>query len=169
MSQMQTNLTNSSSLANNYNPAIIGGLRRSLMIHWQQAQTLTAQAQHFERWGYSKRAKMTAEDASQEIDHANIVLKRLEFFDVSLQYEIGPMKWERHNIINIIQANLKSVQEAAENERETIRVARVSGDELTANIMIPLLEGSEAGIIQFQAELKMIDTMGVDNFLTLQV
>jgi bacterioferritin len=156
-------------LSNNYNPSVIAGLRQSLTIHWQQAQTLTAQAQHFERWGYSKRAKITAEDAAQEVDHANIVLRRLEFFDVSLQYEVGPMRWERHNIVSIIKANLTSVQQAASNERSTIQAARASGDELTANIMIPLLEGSEAGIIQFQAELKMIETMGLDNFLTLQV
>jgi bacterioferritin (cytochrome b1) len=40
---------------------------------------------------------------------------------------------------------------------------------LTAHIMIPLLQGSENGIKLYEAYLKLIEQMGLDNFLTLQV
>jgi bacterioferritin (cytochrome b1) len=42
------------------------------------------------------------------------------------------------------------------------------GDELTANIMIPLLQGSEDGIKLYEGYLKLIEQMGLDNFLSLQ-
>jgi bacterioferritin (cytochrome b1) len=72
-------------------------------------------------------------------------------------------------MVALINYNLNSVREAAAVERETITAARLVGDELTANIMIPLLEGSENGIRLYESYLKLIEQMGIDNFLTLQV
>jgi hypothetical protein len=36
-------------------------------------------------------------------------------------------------------------------------------------MMIPLLQGSEDGIELYEGFLKLIEQMGLDNFLTLQV
>jgi bacterioferritin (cytochrome b1) len=71
-------------------------------------------------------------------------------------------------MVAIINYNLASAREAADTERATILAARAVGDELTANIMIPLLQGSEDGIELYEGYLKLIEQMGVDNFLTLQ-
>ena len=68
----------------------------------------------------------------------------------------------------MIQYNLDSVKEASAAERATIVAARSVGDEITANIMIPLLQGSENSIELYEGYLKLIEQMGVDNFLTLQ-
>jgi bacterioferritin (cytochrome b1) len=140
-----------------------------LIIHWEQCQALTAQAEHLDRWGYKKLASSTKQDAEQEHEHAGINLKRLEFFDQSVLYSIAPLPWPRHDIPGIIRYNLESVKKAAEVERALISTARSFGDEITANMTIPLLEGSEAGIIEFEAYLKQIEEMGLDNFLSLQV
>jgi bacterioferritin (cytochrome b1) len=71
-------------------------------------------------------------------------------------------------MVAIINYNLASVREAADTEKATIVAARAVGDELTANIMIPLLQGSEDGIKLYEGYLKLIEQMGIDNFLTLQ-
>lgn len=49
-------------------------------------------------------------------------------------------------------------------ERDTIIAARAVSDEMTANIMIPLLQGSEDGIVLYESYLKLIEQMGLDNF-----
>ena len=69
----------------------------------------------------------------------------------------------------ILRYNLDSVKEAAAAEKATIIAARAVGDELTANTMIPLLQGSEDGISLYEGFLKMIEQMGLDNFLSIQV
>ena len=69
----------------------------------------------------------------------------------------------------MINYNLDSVKEASAAERATIVAARSAGDEITANIMIPLLQGSEDGIILYEGFLKLIEQMGLDNFLSIQV
>lgn len=149
---------------------VIEFLKKSLNIHWQQTTTLSAQAVHLDRWGYKKLAAVLKADALEEHEHAMVNIKRLEFFDVDYQpLSVNPQSWTRHDIVAMIKYNLNSVREAAAAERATITAARAAGDELTANVMIPLLQGSEDGIELYEGYLKLIDQMGVDNFLTLQV
>ena len=149
---------------------VIESLKKSLNIHWQQTTVLTAQAAHLERWGYKKLAEVIKEDAKQEHEHAMENLKRLEFFDVDYQpLTVAPPSWTRHDMVALIQYNLNSVREASAAERATIVAARAVGDEMTANMMIPLLQGSEDGIILYEAYLKLIEQMGLDNFLSIQV
>ena len=149
---------------------VIELLKTSLNIHWQQCTALTAQAVHLERWGYKKLAAVIREDAEQEHQHASENIKRLEFFDVDYQpLIVNQPTWTRHDMVALIQYNLNSVREAAAAERATITAARSVGDEMTANIMIPLLQGSEDGIRLYESYLKLIEQMGLENFLTLQV
>lgn len=149
---------------------VIDLLKQSLNIHWQQTTSLTAQAVHLNRWGYKKLAAIIKEDAEEEHKHAAENIKRLEFFDVDYQpLSVNPPTWTRHDLLAMIQYNLNSVREAAMVERATITAARAVGDELTANMMIPLLQGSENGIELYESYLKLIEQMGLDNFLTLQV
>jgi bacterioferritin (cytochrome b1) len=150
--------------------AVMELIKASLNIHWQQTTVLTAQAEHLERWGYKKLAAIIKEDAIQEQTHAAINIKRLEFFDVDYQpLIVSPPAWKRHDMVAMIQYNLDSVRQASATERAVIVAARAVGDEITANMFIELLEGSEDGIILYEGFLKLIEQMGIDNFLTLQV
>lgn len=149
---------------------VIELLKQSLNIHWQQTTSLTAQAIHLERWGYKKLAAIIKADAEEEHEHSAINIERLEFFDADYQpLIVSPPSWTRHDMVAMINYNLNSVKEAAKVERATITAARAVGDEMTANIMIPLLSGSENGIRLYEGYLKLIEQMGIDNFLTLQV
>jgi bacterioferritin (cytochrome b1) len=149
---------------------VIDLLKKSLNIHWQQTTSLTAQSEHLERWGYKKLASILKEDAIEEQEHASINIKRLEFFDVDYQpLVVSPPTWKRHDMVSMIRYNLDSVREAASTEKDTIVAARAVGDEITANMMIPLLQGSENGIELYESFLKLIEQMGVEDFLSLQV
>jgi bacterioferritin (cytochrome b1) len=149
--------------------SVIELLKKSLNIHWQQTTALSAQAVHLERWGYAKLAEIIKADALQEHQHSIINLTRLEFFDADYQpLVLQPPAWKRHDMLAMIQYNLESVQEAARAERATILAARAVGDEMTANVMIPLLQGSEDGIVLYTGFLKLIEEMGLDNFLSIQ-
>jgi bacterioferritin (cytochrome b1) len=72
-------------------------------------------------------------------------------------------------MVAMIRYNLDSVKQASVAERATIVAARAVGDEMTANAMLPLLQGSEEGIILYEGFLKLIQEMGLENFLSLQV
>lgn len=151
------------------NNQVIELLKQSLNIHWQQTTVLTAQAEHLQRWGYKKLAEVIKADSKQEQEHASVNIKRLEFFDADYQpLVVSPPSWKRHDMVAMIEYNLNSVREASETERATIVAARAIGDEITANMMIPLLQGSEDGIELYEGYLKLIEQMGLDNFLSIQ-
>jgi len=150
--------------------SVIELIKKSLNVHWQQTTSLTAQAAHLDRWGYKKLAAIIKADAEQEHEHSLENIKRLEFFDVDYQpLVVSPPSWTRHDMLAMIRYNLDSVREAAAAEKAVIVAARAVGDEITANIMIPLLQGSEDGIALYESFLKMIEQMGLDNFLSIQV
>ena len=171
INEQEATMQSDAQTVDNYSSAnIIELLKKSLNIHWQQTTSLSAQAVHLERWGYKKLAEVIKADAEEEHSHAMINLKRLEFFDIDYQpIVISPPTWTRHDMVAMIQYNLASVREASATERATITAARAVGDELTANIMIPLLQGSEDGIELYEGYLKLIEQMGIENFLSLQV
>ena len=159
----------SDEIKNNINSQVIELLKESLIIHWEQTQMLTAIGEHLDRWGYKKIAALMKEDAEEEHKHAIIVLQRLEFFDTTVDYNAPQVSWPRHDMIGILRAVLASVNKASLAERSLILAARSVGDELTANITIPLLEGSEKGIIEMQAYLKQADQMSLQDFLSTLV
>jgi bacterioferritin (cytochrome b1) len=170
VTEVTENNTEAQTVDNYSNQTVVELLKKSLNIHWQQTTALSAQAVHLERWGYKKLAAVLKADAEEEHQHSIINLKRLEFFDVDYQpLIINPPVWTRHDMVAMIKYNLDSVREAAATEKATITAARSVGDELTANTMIPLLQGSENGIELYESYLKLIEQMGIDNFLTLQV
>ena len=157
-------------IENNSSNQVVELLKKSLNIHWQQTTSLSAQAIHLERWGYKKLAEVIKSDAQEENKHSMINIARLEFFNADYQpLVVSPVSWARHDMLAMIKYNLASVQEAAVAERATITAARAVGDEMTANIMIPLLQGSEDGIVLYEGYLKLIEQMGLDNFLSIQV
>jgi bacterioferritin (cytochrome b1) len=162
--------TKSQDIAGYTSDTVIELIKKSLNIHWQQTTVLSAQAVHLERWGYKKLAAVIKADAIQEQTHAMINVERLEFFDADYQpLIVSPPTWTRHDMVSMIKYNLNSVREASAAERATIFAARSVGDEITANMFIELLQGSEDGIILYEGFLKLIEQMGIDNFLTLQV
>jgi bacterioferritin (cytochrome b1) len=168
--ELSQNQTSAQEVENYSSEMVIELLKKSLNIHWQQTTSLTAQAIHLERWGYKKLAAIIKEDAEEEHQHAMINISRLEFFNQDYQpLIVSPPSWTRHDMVAMIKYNLASVQEAVAIEKATIVAARAVGDELTAHSMIPLLQGSENGIKLYEGYLKLIEQMGIDNFLTLQV
>jgi len=162
--------TSAQEVAGYSSDAVIELIKKSLNIHWQQTTALTAQAEHLDRWGYKKLAAIIKEDSRQEQEHSAINIKRLEFFDADYQpLTVSTPVWKRHDMVAMIQYNLDSVREASVTERATIVAARSVGDEITANMFIELLQGSEDGIVLYESYLRLIQEMGLDNFLSLQV
>lgn len=143
-------------------------LKQSVNIHWQQATELTGQGVHLKRWGYGKLGNQFYSYGQEEHEHAAAAISRLEFFDIDYQpITITPRIWKRHDIKSMIEFNLQGVRNAAMVEKATIVAARGVGDEITASIMTPLLKGSDDGILEFEKMLKLIEQMGMENFLTL--
>jgi bacterioferritin (cytochrome b1) len=147
---------------------VISLIKESVNVHWQQAMELTGQGVHLKRWGYTKLGDLFIEYGKEEHDHAAIAIHRLEFFDQDYQpITVTPRTWKRHDIKSMIEFNLEGVKNAAITEKAVIKISRELGDEMTAKQFVKLLKGSDDGILEFEKMLKLIEQMGIENFLTL--
>lgn len=148
---------------------VIDALQASVRLHLTAIEHYQTLSEHLGRWGYSKLASKYAEDASEERDHLKKCMERLEFYDVQPTYEHEMPEWPRHDFEGILVANLALETMTAQTERQNVLTARSVGDEQTALIFASLLEGSEDAIEQIEAAQKVIEQIGLDNYLANQV
>lgn len=154
-------------------PISIGGVVDSLQLgvrlHLTAIENYQAQAAHFERWGYSKLAEKYKDDAKEERGHLKALMERLEFYDVQPTYDHDAPSWPRHDYEGILAANYALETTAAAAERAAVLACRAVGDERSALVFASNLEGSEDSVAEIEATQKVLDQIGVDNYLANQV
>lgn len=148
---------------------VVDALQSAVRLHLLAIEQYQAQAAHFSRWGYAKLGEKYAEDAEEEREHLQKVLKRLEFYDVQPTYEHDQPEWPRHDFEGTLASNMTLETTAAEAERAGVLACRSVGDELSALIFADLLAGSEESVAQIEAVQLIVQQMGLDNYLADQV
>lgn len=148
---------------------VIEALQNSVRLHLTAIENYQAQAEHFARWGYSKLGDKYRGDVEEERGHLALVMERLEYYDAQPTYEHDSPEWPRHDFEGILASNLDLESSAMAAERLGVMRCRTAGDELSAKIFAKLLKGSEGSVSEIEATQKVIEQIGVDNFLANQV
>ena len=149
--------------------SVEAALQLSAGLHWLAIEQYAAQAVHFVRSGYPKLAADAAADAEEERGHLKAVLERLEFYDISPSYEHDKPEWPRHDYEGILSANYALELKAMNAERGNVIVARGASDELSALVFAELLAGSEEAVAKIEATRKLIEQIGLDNYLAAKI
>jgi bacterioferritin len=154
-------------------PIAIGGVVASLQLgvslHLTAVEHYQTLAAHFGRWGYSKLAAKYAADAAEEREHLDALLKRLEYYDVQPKYEHDQPSWPRHDFEGILASNYDLETATANAERAAVLACRRVGDEVSAQVFAANLAGSDASIAAIEATQKVLEQIGLDNYLADQV
>jgi bacterioferritin len=148
---------------------VIDALQASVRLHMTAVETYQSQAEHFDRWGYGKLADAARGEVEEERRHLHEAQSRLEYYDVQPAYDHDQPDWPRHDFEGILAANLALETAAAEAERANVTACRAVGDEISAVIFAKLLEGSEDAMAEIEAKQRVIEQIGVDNYLANQV
>ena len=148
---------------------VIDALQASVRLHMTAIEHYQSQAEHFDHWGYGKLADASRGEAEEERRHLHKVQARLEYYDVQPAFDHDQPDWPRHDFEGILAANLSLETAAAEVERANVAACRAVGDEISAVIFAQLLEGSEGAMAETEAKQRVIEQIGVDNFLANQV
>lgn len=154
-------------------PISVGGVVPSLQLgvrlHLTAIENYESQAAHFGRWGYQKLAAKYAEDAAEERGHLEALLKRLEYYDAEPDLTHEPPSWPRHDFEGILAANYDLETGAANAEKAAVLACRAVGDEVSALIFAANLAGSDASIAEIEATQRVLEQIGLDNYLANQV
>lgn len=134
---------------------------------------LTAINQYFlhakmlEDWGITKLAKHEREESMEEMVHAEKLIDRILLIGglPNLQ-DLGKL-YIGENVPEVIEGDLKLEREGEAVYREGIAVAEKAGDYTTADLFKAILADEEGHEDHLETQLKMIEDMGLQNFLAL--
>ena len=148
---------------------VVSSLQASVRLHLTAVEHYSTLAAHFGRWGYSKLAAKYEEDAEEERGHLNTLIERLEYYDVQPDFEHEHPSWPRHDFEGILATNYELETAAAVNERAGVLACRAVGDERSSLVFASILGGSEHSIADIEATQKVLEQIGLDNYLANQV
>jgi bacterioferritin len=136
---------------------------------------LTAVNQYFiharmcENWGYGKLAEHTRKESIEEMQHAQLVIDRILYFD-------GAPNMQKYMKINVgrsvpdqFRADLDVEYQAVPRLNKGIEVARNLGDNGTRALLEAILKDEEEHVDFLEAQLGIIKEIGVENYLARQV
>jgi bacterioferritin len=136
---------------------------------------LTAINQYFiharmcENWGYLKLAEHTRKESIEEMNHAQLIIDRILYFD-------GAPNMQKYMKINVgrsvpdqFQADLEVEYQAVPRLNKGIEVARNLGDNGTRALLETILKDEEAHVEWLEAQIGIIKEIGVENYLAQQV
>ncbi len=134
---------------------------------------LTAINQYFlharmlDDWGVSKLAKHEYEESIEEMKHAEKIIDRILILDglPNLQ-DLGKLRIGQ-NVKEVIEADLAIEREGIEGYQAGIRAAEAAGDYTTSDLFKMILADEEGHEDHLETQLKMIEDMGIENFLML--
>ena len=136
---------------------------------------LTAINQYFlhaemcENWGYKKLAKDTKKESIEEMGHAEALIERILFLDgMPIMHELFPLHIG-HNVKAQIEYDLALELDAIPRLNEFTRLAAEAGDYGSHDLFEKILADEEEHVDHLEAQLHMIQEMGLENYLAQQM
>ncbi len=134
---------------------------------------LTAINQYFlhakmlEDWGVTKLAKHEKAESIEEMVHAEKIIDRILLLEglPNLQ-DLGKIQIGE-NVEEIIKADMLLEIAGIKEYREGIAVSEKAGDYTTADLFKAILAEEEEHLDHQETQLKMIEDMGIQNFIAL--
>jgi bacterioferritin len=134
---------------------------------------LTAINQYFlhsrmlEDWGVTKMAKHEYKESIEEMQHADILIKRILLLEglPNLQ-DLGKL-YIGENVVEVLKGDMKLEEEGIANYRAGIKDCEDAGDYVTRDLFLQILKDEEGHEDHIQTQLKMIETMGLEKYIQL--
>ena len=134
---------------------------------------LTAINQYFlhakmlEDWGVAKLAAHEKQESIEEMAHAEKLIDRILLLEglPNLQ-DLGKLHIGE-NVKEVIECDMKLEKAGIEGYRAGIQAAEEVGDYVTADLFKTILAEEEEHLDHQETQLKMIEDMGLENFLQL--
>lgn len=134
---------------------------------------LTAINQYFlharilENWGVTKLAKHEYKESIEEMQHADLLIKRILFLDglPNLQ-DLGKLMIGQ-NVKETLECDLKLEIDGAAHYREAVAYAEEAKDYVTRDLFAKILGDEEGHIDYLETQLQMIENMGIQNYIQL--
>jgi bacterioferritin len=151
------------------NPSVIAVLNDVLKAELTAINQYFLHAEMCENWGYMKLAGHTRKESIEEMRHAEALMERILYLDgMPTMNELFPLRIGR-NVREQLQNDLQLELDALPRLNEGIALAVSVGDNGTRELLTKILTDEEEHVDHLEAQLHVIQEIGLDNYLTQQI
>lgn len=149
-------------------PGVLQRLNKVLLNELTAINQYFLHARMLKNWGIKRLAEKEYEESIDEMKHADKLVERILFLDglPNLQ-DIGRLRIGE-SVPEILEADLALEHEAIPLLRETIQYCEGVKDYITRELLEDILEGEEDHVDFLETQQKLIESMGLQNYIQLQ-
>lgn len=151
------------------NNEVIDALNKGLTIELTAINQYFIQAKMCKNWGFNKLAAHHYQESIEEMKHAEYLIDRVLFLD-------GVPEIARYDVIRVgqdvkqqLEYSLKLELGAVATYNEAIALCVEKNDAGSREIMERILVETEESVDWLEAQLNVIDTAGLENYLAAQM
>jgi len=151
------------------NKEVIDHLQEALKSELTAISQYILHSEMMDNWGYKGLAKYTKMEAIGEMKHAESVIERMLFLDgLPSMQNLNPLRIGK-NVKEMHENDLALELEAIERLNKSVAVAVAAGDNGSRDLFESILKDEEGHADFLEAQLTMIEQMGLPNYLVTQV
>lgn len=150
-------------------PEIIEALNEILTAELTAINQYFIHAKMRENWAFKKLAAVARRESIEEMEDADKIIERILYFD-------GVPNLQRYNPVLVgetvpeqLALELETEKAAIERYNRSIALAVAKGDNGSRELMEHRLVDEESHADWLEAQLHIIDTIGVENYLAQQL
>lgn len=135
---------------------------------------LTAINQYFlharmlDDWGMTKLGKHEKEESIEEMNHADLLIKRILLLEGLPNLQDLEKLRIGENVKEVLEGDLALEKDGIANYRKGIKICEEAHDYVSRDLLIKILADEEGHQDHLETQLRMIESMGLENYIQLQ-
>jgi len=126
-------------------------------------------AEMCENWGYKKLSDHTKKESINEMKHAEKLIERILFLEGTPNLNDMPKLNVGKDVKAQFQNDLALEKNAVAEYNAAIATCRKAGDHASADLLQTILADEEEHVDFLEEQLGLIDSVGIQNYLAMQV
>jgi bacterioferritin len=150
-------------------PQVLEALNRALTVELTAINQYFCQAKMCKNWGFQALAKKHYEESLGEMKHAEKLIDRILFLE-------GVPEIARYDVIRVgtdvkeqFENDLRLEMSGVKHYNQAIDLCVRLKDNGTRELLAPILTESEEHVDWLETQLHLIETVGLQNYLTEQM
>ncbi|MES2728587.1 MAG: bacterioferritin [Pseudomonadota bacterium] len=134
---------------------------------------LTAINQYFlhsrmlDDWGMTKLARHEYKESIEEMQHADLLIKRILFLEGLPNLQTLDKLLIGENVREVLECDMKLEIKGIENYRAGIKACEQAGDYITRDLFQTILKDEEGHLDHLETMLESLELQGIQNFIQL--
>jgi bacterioferritin len=150
-------------------PEVIEVLAKMLKEELGAISEYFIHAEMCENWGYKKLSEHTKKESINEMKHAEKLIERILFLDGTPNLNDLPKLAVGKDVKQQFENDLALEKSAVAEYNAGIATCRKAGDHASADILQAILADEEEHVDFLEEQLSLIENVGIQNYLALQV